>query len=290
MKMKMKGKTLAILLLIGLMATAFLAFMPATKATEYTTVTMWFSPYGSGGVMVFDAWEYFGFGYHWEGPFDEVPVGDTLYFCSWPLTGHNFAYYCIEENGQTTYTTADPYTKTVSGPFTITAYFDKYSLTVSWGTGGQANLAPGTFWYDSGAQVQLTAYAYSGYAFDYWLVNGQANYNQQLTLTMNTNYNVQPVFQTQNWYYLTVSTQRAYGGPVYTAIKIDGGTWYPAYGGVTVQLPAGQHTVEAYTFGIDIYYNCDCYFTAFLDGYWHYENPMTIDLEQDKGILANYFA
>ena len=183
---------------------------------------------------------------------------------------------------------ANPKTVTMDGYRTLQPVFvQRYSLTIYSATGGTTNPSPGTYWYDAGTQVQVTAQASSGYAFDHWIENGYPAGNANpINVTMSGYRTLQPVFVQS--YLLTVNAQRAYGGPVITAIKIDG-TWYPCYGSLSIQLPAGQHTVEAASMGYDVYYSCYCYFTAWLDGYWHYENPITIDLSQGKTILANYF-
>jgi len=69
--------------------------------------------------------------------------------------------------------TADPRTITVTSSATYTAYWKtQYQLTISSSDGGTTNPAPGSYWYDSGSSVSVTAIASSGYKFDHWELDG----------------------------------------------------------------------------------------------------------------------
>jgi hypothetical protein len=83
-----------------------------------------------------------------------------------------------------------------SGGGSVTAtYKTQYSLTVSVSGSGTTTPAPGTYWYDSGAQVQVTATPNQGYIFSYWLLDGNnAGSNNPITVQMNSAHTLTAVF------------------------------------------------------------------------------------------------
>jgi hypothetical protein len=59
---------------------------------------------------------------------------------------------------------------------TLTIYPIAYS--------GTTDPAPGTYTYDYGSSVTVTAYTYSGYVFKYWILDGSTYYENPITVTM----------------------------------------------------------------------------------------------------------
>ena len=67
----------------------------------------------------------------------------------------------------------------------------EYTLSVSSSEGGTVSSEGGT--YDEGAEVTITATANEGYAFIGW--DGIDSTNETLTITLNSNLNIEPIFQ-----------------------------------------------------------------------------------------------
>lgn len=89
-----------------------------------------------------------------------------------------------------------------TNPLTITMYANKsikanfirqYTLIIAAGTGGTTNPASGTYTYDSGTQVTITAVANSGYKFTGWSgsVSGTTN---PITITMDSDKSITASF------------------------------------------------------------------------------------------------
>jgi len=70
----------------------------------------------------------------------------------------------------------------------------KYNMTVGISPNGTTTPAAGTYLYDSGTSVTLTATPLSGYRFDHWLVNGQQNVDNPLNVTVLSETTIVPVF------------------------------------------------------------------------------------------------
>jgi hypothetical protein len=72
-----------------------------------------------------------------------------------------------------------------------TRYLDVYS-----GVGGNTTPAAGSHPYNQGVPVSVTAYANSGYAFDYWIYDDVPFYeaSNPVTITLNVDHSIQPVF------------------------------------------------------------------------------------------------
>ncbi|MFC2157743.1 SBBP repeat-containing protein [Acidobacteriota bacterium] len=89
---------------------------------------------------------------------------------------------------------------------TITAHFKKrYTLKTSAGTGGSVTPAPGTYSYNAGTQVSLSAIPQNGYMFSGWTGDvpaGQENANP-LSVTMNQNRSIKAHFVLQRTLIIT---------------------------------------------------------------------------------------
>lgn len=70
----------------------------------------------------------------------------------------------------------------------------KVTLTIVAHEGGTTNPAPGTYQYDAGSTVTITAIPNTGYVFNHWLVNGAKRTENPLTLTLDTDKMVEAYF------------------------------------------------------------------------------------------------
>jgi hypothetical protein len=104
----------------------------------------------------------------------------------------NIQYYVqtIWQSGSGSYT--PDYEKYVYD--TVTYYFGSPKLTISASSGGTTNPAPGTYAYNYGSSVTVTASAYSGYYFSYWSLDGTAYYNNPITVTMTADHSLTAYF------------------------------------------------------------------------------------------------
>jgi len=84
-----------------------------------------------------------------------------------------------------------------SGGGEVTATYEtQYQLTISVASGsGTTDPAPGTYWYDSGAEVEITASPATSYIFAYWMINGVQNTSNPVTVIMNQPITVEAYFQ-----------------------------------------------------------------------------------------------
>ena len=100
------------------------------------------------------------------------------------------AFSCSTEVEDTTSTPIvqipDPETEPEPEPVPV-----EYTLSVSSTEGGTVSSEGGT--YDEGAEVTITATANEGYAFIGW--DGLASTNETLTITLNSNLSIEPIFQ-----------------------------------------------------------------------------------------------
>jgi hypothetical protein len=67
-------------------------------------------------------------------------------------------------------------------------------LSISTTSGGTTNPASGTYTYDYGLSVTVTASAYSGYTFNYWVLDGATVYNNPITVTMDSDHTLKAYF------------------------------------------------------------------------------------------------
>jgi len=68
------------------------------------------------------------------------------------------------------------------------------SLSISASSGGTTDPASGTYTYDYGSSVAVTAFAYSGYTFSHWLLDGATVYDNPITVTMDSDHTLKAYF------------------------------------------------------------------------------------------------
>jgi len=70
----------------------------------------------------------------------------------------------------------------------------KVKLTIIAHEGGSTSPAPGTYEYDAGSAVSITAIPSTGYVFDHWLVNGAVRAENPVAITLSTDTVVEAYF------------------------------------------------------------------------------------------------
>ena len=166
----------------------------------------------------------------------------------------------------------------------------QYSLTISAGSGGTTSPSPGTYWYDAGTPVSVTANAYTNYVFDHWILDGGYYTQNPITVTMNSNHNLQAYFTyvpPPIYHQLTVLAYNQYGYPGAVPLYIDG-----QYVGTTMNtytVSQGNHQIyvasplyEGYWVHVFQYY--------YYGGTYNYNNPMTLSVTSDMTLIAYYYS
>jgi hypothetical protein len=107
---------------------------------------------------------------------------------------------------------SNPISVSMDNPHTLTAVFKKaqYSLTifVEPTGGGATTPPPGTYYYDAGTQVQVTATPNANYTFSYWLLDGESyGSSSSTTVTMDKNHILTGFFSSGNATQQAINTQ-----------------------------------------------------------------------------------
>jgi hypothetical protein len=149
-----------------------------------------------------------------------------------------------------------------------------FALSISAGSGGTTIPEPGDHWYIEDFPAQVTAYPYSGYDFDRWLLDGNPYYQNPIIVTMNNNHTLHAVFE--------ASPPQQY----LVAIGFFGwiGAWVPL-GMTWGYLPYGYHTFTAPSTLQGFHFVCWYY-----EGAYYYDDSITIFVDSDKSLAALYTA
>jgi uncharacterized repeat protein (TIGR02543 family) len=188
--------------------------------------------------------------------------GTQVSITATPSSGYRFTGWSGSATG-----TSNPITITMDGDKSITANFIlQYSLTIAAGTGGTTNPAPGTYTHDSGTQVSITATPSSGYRFTGWSgsVTGTTN---PITITMDSDKSITANFFRQ--YTLTIAAG-------------TGGTTNPAPGNYTHDSGTQVSITATPSSGYK--------FSGWTGSATGTTNPITITIDSDKSITANFTA
>ncbi len=106
---------------------------------------------------------------------------------------YRFAYWSGDASGAN-----NPITVTMDSNKSIKANFIRqYNLTINTNEGGTTNPPPGTYSYDKGKKVTLTAIAYENYVFSNWS-GAVSRTNNPTTITMNMNKSMTATFRPIN--------------------------------------------------------------------------------------------
>ncbi|MDH5770341.1 MAG: hypothetical protein OEZ25_03530 [Candidatus Bathyarchaeota archaeon] len=108
------------------------------------------------------------------------------------------------------------------------------TLTISASSGGTTNPAPGTYTYSYGSSVTVTASAYSDYVFDCWLLDGSTYYQNQITVTMNSDHTLTAYFRYGG----------TGGGSSCPTLFVWNGNGYVDYGVIDIHNPTGEDVIR----------------------------------------------
>jgi cell wall-associated NlpC family hydrolase len=132
---------------------------------------------------------------------DGSPTGYNTPHTFTGLTGtHTFTVPSSDANGHPfkQWSTGSTSTTITVSSGTYTAYYQAvtyYSLTISTSTGGTTNPSPGTYSYQAGTVVTVTAIPDANYKLDHWELDGNnIGSANPISITMNTNHNLHAVF------------------------------------------------------------------------------------------------
>lgn len=230
-----------------------------------------------------------------------VTVDGTNYaYSSLPLTfwwdsgsPHSYSYqqYVSSTTSGKRYANHNPpsWSGTVSGSNSLNpSYHVEYQLTISVSPSGagSTNPVPGSYWYDSGSSVQVSATPNRGYAFSYWLLDGSnVGSSNPYTVTMNTPHSITAVF-TGATYTLTVCVYKSgtTTGISSVTVKVDGTPYTTgSTGAVSVTVSYGSHTVEVVS-PYNPSYGTRYVFTQWSDG--STSNPKTVSISSSTTLTA----
>ena len=187
-------------------------------------------------------------------------TGTTVELTATPDEGYHFVEWSGDASGS-----ANPITITMDGDKNITANFaiNTYSLSVN-ATNGTVSKNPDQSTYGHGTTVELTATPNTGYNFVNWSGDASGSANP-LTITMDGNKNITANFDI-NTYTLTTSATNG-------TINRNPDQASYAYG-TSVQLTAVPNT--------------GYHFVSWSGHAGGSENPLTITMDGDKNITANF--
>ncbi|MEM2442206.1 MAG: NosD domain-containing protein [Candidatus Bathyarchaeia archaeon] len=208
-------------------------------------------------------------------------------------SSHSYSYqeYVSSSTSGKRYANHNPpsWSGTISGSGSLNpSYHIEYRLTISASSSdaGSTNPAPGSYWYDPGSSVSVSATANAGYTFSYWLLDGNnAGSSNPITVTMNALHNLTAIFSRAS-YTLTVYVYRggSTSGISGVTVKVDGTSYTTdSSGKVSVTVAYGSHTIEVVT----PYYQISdtrYIFTQWSDGLT--SNPRSISVTSNTTLTA----
>jgi hypothetical protein len=220
--------------LTGLGPTEYYGWINATMNAEAAAhiYVYGYADYEEGPVYVYVSSD----GEEWDFVSAPEVTQSSPYWIDCGLCNNPFNYILLTtENPETVYTIALDSVRVE--PF---AY---YNLTVSSGAGGYTVPTTGVHEYPETSQVPVTAYANGGYDFDYWLLDGDPYTQNPITVTMNSDHELQAFFcEEPVYHWLTVDAYDEYEYELNPDVWVDG-DWVGS-APVMVSVTEGWHTVE----------------------------------------------
>jgi hypothetical protein len=110
-------------------------------------------------------------------------------------------------------------------------------LTISNSAGGTTNPPPGTYLYDCGSSVTVTAYAYAYHTFDGWILDGSIIVYDNITVTMDSDH-------TLDAYFSVSGGGDGGGGEPCPTLFVWNGSAYVDYGVIDIHNPSGEDVVR----------------------------------------------
>jgi PKD repeat protein len=181
---------------------------------------------------------------------------------SWTFAPTSTGYYLVSLK-----VTDDASAAALSNEADVTVVLPTYNLTIIATAGGTTDPIPGTYSYDEGTNVQVTAIPDANYDFVYWELDGAYNgTGNPTTVLMNENHTLKAIFAIVT-YTLTITTTT--GG---TTIPAAGAYTYDAGSSVSVQaFPSANYLFDHWE----------------LDGsYAGTDNPTTVQMDDDHTLHA----
>lgn len=121
-----------------------------------------------------------------------------------PDSGYALDYWLLDSSNAGS---TNPITVLMMANHTLQPVFTQtnYTLTIVGAAGGNTSLLPGAYTYAAGQSVQISATAYEGYAFSYWLLDGsQAGSVNPISVIMDGNHTLAPVFSSPSYVYIYI--------------------------------------------------------------------------------------
>jgi hypothetical protein len=196
---------------------------------------------------------------------------------AFPSSGYYFDYWLLDE----TKNTSNPISVKMDADHKIVAYFKsgappppaKAKLGIAAMTGGTTNPSPGTYEYDVNAKVTVSAIPGSGYAFDYWWLDGTKFFENPITITMDKDHALVAYFKSL--------PPPSPGKARLTIVTTEGGTTDPPPGTYEYSEGTGAVVTAIPSSGYDFDY-------WLLNGARYTDNPITITMVKDSTLTA-YF-
>lgn len=205
---------------------------------------------------------------------------------AYPKSGYIFDKWVVNNVN----ITQNPYTFTANEDKYITAYFKEQQvnvnlyLTISAGGSVQVNTttyAPGsyTLTYPVGTSKTLTANPQSGYSFSHWLINGQMNTQNPVTVTLNNHTTVSAYFQENPSVYALTVTSQTGGTVAVNGTTVNEGATTTVYKQSGTQVTLTANPKSGYIFSKWTVNDAPVM-----------QNPYTLTVDGNKTIVAYFIA
>jgi len=168
------------------------------------------------------------------------------------VANYNFEYWDIDGASQSS--GVNPITVQMDSPHTATAHYSliRYTLVISSTTGGTTTPAPGTYTYDPGTLVSVTAVPETNYIFDHWELDSiDVSAANPITVTMNSDHTLYAIFTYSPTLSISVSptsTTIEIGKNVTFTSAVSGGTSPYSYQWYLNGTPVSGATTSTWTF------------------------------------------